>query len=98
LCGRADPRTVRLVTYALLDVPFAAVRRHVAADETPPTYLDLPITATYRAVLSLLGVLPEQKERPDELGDTQAPLARAELPPEHRPVRKLPKGGRSARG
>lgn len=56
LCGRADPRTLRIVTYAVLDAPFAAVRRHVAADETPPAYVDLLITVTYRATLSLLGV------------------------------------------
>jgi AcrR family transcriptional regulator len=90
LRGRADPRTMRLVTYAVLDAPFAAVRRHVAANETPPSYLDLPITATYRAMLSLLGVLPDQKQQPDALRDAQAALARAELPPEHRPARKLP--------
>jgi AcrR family transcriptional regulator len=98
LCDRADPRTLRLVTYVVLDVPFAAVRPHVAANETPPTYLDLPITATYRAVLSLLGVLPDQKEQRDKLRDAQAPLVRAGLRSEHRPVRKLPKGGRRARG
>ncbi len=98
LCGRADPKTLRLVTYAVLDVPFAAVRRHVAANETPPAYLDLPITATYRAVLSLLGVLADQTEQSDELGDVQAPRAHAEPPPEHRPVRKRPKGGRRAGG
>ena len=98
LCDRADPRTLRLVTYVVLDVPFAAVRRHVAANETPPTYLDLPITATYRAVLSLLGVLPDQKEHQDRLRDAQASSVRAELRSEHRPVRKLLKGGRRARG
>jgi AcrR family transcriptional regulator len=98
LCGRADPRTLRLVTYAVLDAPFAAVRRHVAANESPPMYLDLPITATYRAVLSLLGVLPEQKEQPDQVRDAEAPLVSTKLPSEHRPVRKRPKGGRSARG
>jgi AcrR family transcriptional regulator len=98
LRGRVDPRILRLVTYAILDAPFAAVRRHVAANETPPAYLDLAITATYRAVLSLLGVLPDQKEQPDALRDAQAALARAELHAEHRPVRKLPKGERSARG
>jgi len=98
LCGRADPRTLRLVTYALLDAPFAAVRRHVAANETPPAFLDLPVTATYRAVLSLLEVLPAQTEQSDEPGDAQAPRARAELPPEHRPVRKRPKSGRRAGG
>jgi AcrR family transcriptional regulator len=90
LCGRADPQTLRLVTYAVLDAPFAAVRRHVAANEIPPPYLDLAITATYGAVLSLLGVPPDQKEQPDELRDAQAALAQVEPPPEHRPVRKLP--------
>jgi AcrR family transcriptional regulator len=98
LRGRADPRTLRLVTYAVLDIPFAAVRRHVAANETPPPYLDLPVTATYRAVLSLLRVPPDQNEPPDERRPDQTPLARAELFPEHRPLRKRAKGGRSARG
>jgi AcrR family transcriptional regulator len=98
LRGRADPRTLRLVTYAVLDIPFAAVRRHVAANETPPPYLDLPVTATYRAVLSLLRVPPDQNEQPDERRPAQTPLARAELFPEHRPLRKRAKGGRSARG
>jgi AcrR family transcriptional regulator len=98
LRGRADPRTLRLVTYAVLDIPFAAVRRHVAANEVPPPYLDLPVTATYRAVLSLLRVPPDQNEQPDERRPAQTPLARSELFPEHRPLRKRAKGGRSARG
>ena len=87
LSGRADPRTLRLVTYAVLDAPFAAVRRHVAANEIPPPYLDLPITATYRAVLSLLGVPPDQRE-PLDAARRPGPPARAEpLPPP--PARKL---------
>ena len=98
LRGRADPKTLRLVTYAVLDTPFAAVRRHVAANEPPPPYLDLPVTATYRAVLSLLGVLPDEKGQPYALRDAQAALARGELPREHRPGRKQPKGERRARG
>jgi len=98
LCGRADPRTLRLVTYAVLDAPFAAVRRHVAANETPPPYLDLPVTVTYHAVLSLLGVLRDQQEQRDELRGDRDPLAPAELPPDHRAGRTLPQGGPRARG
>ncbi len=56
LCGRADARTVRMVTYAVLDAPFAAVRRHVAAQEAPPAYVDLLITTTYHAILAVLPV------------------------------------------
>jgi len=88
LSGRADPRTLRLVTYAVLDAPFAAVRRHVAANEIPPPYLDLPITATYRAVLSLLSVPPDQREPLDELRDVRAPR-RARSHPRTPPARKL---------
>src|SRR5919198_907365 len=36
LCGRQDGRTVRIVAYAVVDAPFAAVRRHVAAHKSPP--------------------------------------------------------------
>jgi AcrR family transcriptional regulator len=53
LFGRADPRTLRLVTYAVLDAPLAAVRRHVAANELPPGYVDALIRATYCATLAL---------------------------------------------
>src|SRR6266851_4896822 len=56
LCGRVDARSVRIVTYAVLEAPFAAVRRHVAADETPPPYVDLLIRVTYEAVIGQLGV------------------------------------------
>src|SRR5215471_551257 len=53
LFGRADHKTLRLVTYALLDAPLAAVRRHVAADEIPPDHVDALIRATYFATLAL---------------------------------------------
>jgi AcrR family transcriptional regulator len=56
LCGRADARTVRMVTYAVLDAPFAAVRRHVVAKEVPPAHVDLLITTTYQAILAVLPV------------------------------------------
>lgn len=61
LCGRTDARTRRTVTYAVLDAPFAAVRRHVAAKEVPPAYVDLLITATYRATVALLDVRMPQE-------------------------------------
>ena len=51
LCGREDVRTVRLVTYAVVDAPFAAVRRHVAAKECPPSYVDVLVRVTYDAVM-----------------------------------------------
>src|SRR5262245_37007137 len=53
LLGRADQPTLRLVTYAVLDAPLAAVRRHVAANEIPPNHIDALIRATYFAVLAL---------------------------------------------
>lgn len=58
LCGRTDARTVRTVTFAVLDAPFAAVRRHVAAKQTPPGYVDHLIAATYGATLRLIGITP----------------------------------------
>ena len=53
LFGRADHKTLRLVTYAVLDAPLAAVRRHVAADEIPPDHVDALIRVTYGATLAL---------------------------------------------
>jgi len=53
LFGRADHKTLRLVTYAVLDAPLAAVRRHVAANEIPPDHVDALIRTTYFATLAL---------------------------------------------
>jgi hypothetical protein len=61
LCGRQDARTVRSITYALVEAPFAAVRRHVATEERPPPYVDGLIRVTYEAVIRQLGV--SRKER-----------------------------------
>src|ERR1051326_3369626 len=36
LFGCATAETLRLANFAILDVPFAAVRRHVASNEMPP--------------------------------------------------------------
>jgi AcrR family transcriptional regulator len=54
LCDREDARTVRMVAYAVIEGPFAAIRRHVAANESPPAYVDRLIRATYEAVMELL--------------------------------------------
>ena len=54
LCGRAAARTVRIVAYAVVEAPFAAVRRHVSVHESPPPYVDALIRATYAAALRLV--------------------------------------------
>jgi AcrR family transcriptional regulator len=54
LTGRADARTVRIVAFAVVEAPFAAVRRHVAANEPPPPTVDDLIRVTYDAVVTLL--------------------------------------------
>jgi AcrR family transcriptional regulator len=61
LCGRQDARTVRSIAYALVEAPVAAVRRHVATEESPPPYIDGLIRITYEAVIRHLGV--SRKER-----------------------------------
>lgn len=54
LTGRADARTVRIVTFAVVEAPFAAVRRHVVANEAPPSAVDDLIRVTYDAAVMLL--------------------------------------------
>lgn len=51
LFGSARARSLRVTTFALLDVPFAAVRRHVAAAEPPPSYVDDLIARAYDALV-----------------------------------------------
>lgn len=65
LCERNDARTVRMITYAVLEAPFSTVRRHVAAQETPPPYVDLLIQATYNAVMGLLGISSKASTEPE---------------------------------
>jgi AcrR family transcriptional regulator len=52
LFGRANAEALRLVSFAILDVPFAAVRRHVAANERPPPYVDRLISRAYAALMA----------------------------------------------
>ncbi|WP_406288946.1 TetR/AcrR family transcriptional regulator [Embleya sp. NBC_00896] len=50
--GRASPAALERVTFALVDIPYAAVHRHLAAGRTPPPLLDPPTLAAARAALA----------------------------------------------
>jgi AcrR family transcriptional regulator len=52
LFARAGAEALRLATFAILDVPFAAVHRHVAANELPPLYVDDLIAKAYQALIA----------------------------------------------
>ncbi len=52
LFGRPGAQALRLTTFAIIDVPFAAVHRHVAANEMPPAYVDDLIAAAYAALIT----------------------------------------------
>src|SRR5216684_2209884 len=52
LFARASMELIRLTNFAILDVPFAAVHRHVAANEIPPLYVDDLIAKAYRALIA----------------------------------------------
>jgi len=52
LFGRANLKSSRLAHFAILDVPFAAVRRHVAANEVPPPYVDDLVAKAYSALIT----------------------------------------------
>src|SRR5262245_24800318 len=52
LFGRVSAEALRLVNFAIIDVPFAAVRRHVAVNELPPRSLEELIARTYAALIA----------------------------------------------
>jgi AcrR family transcriptional regulator len=52
LLGSAAAEPLRLATFAILDVPFAATHRHVAANEPPPACVDSLIERTYRSLVN----------------------------------------------
>jgi len=52
LFGRVTSKTLRLATFAILDIPFAAVHRHVANNVMPPSYVDELIDLAYSALIS----------------------------------------------
>jgi len=65
LFARASTEVLRLTTFAILDVPFAAVHRHVAANEIPPLYVDDLIAKAY------LALIPPAKTRKRRSGRKQ---------------------------
>lgn len=50
--GRDDPDALGRVMFALVDVPYAAARRHLAAGKPPPPAVDDLVAATCRCILS----------------------------------------------
>lgn len=61
LCGRADDSTLDGLRYAVVGAPLAAVLPHLRANVAPPASVDALISATYGAVLGLLGVAVAEK-------------------------------------
>jgi AcrR family transcriptional regulator len=51
LCGRSSRRNLLRVTFALIDVPSAAVRRHLEAGDVPPKAMDDFLKDTYYTIL-----------------------------------------------
>jgi AcrR family transcriptional regulator len=52
LFGRAGPETIQLAYFAMIDVPLAAVRRHVANNEMPPQSVEDLIARTYASLIA----------------------------------------------
>jgi AcrR family transcriptional regulator len=52
LFGRVDPEALQLTTFAMIDVPLAAVRRHVENNEMPPRSVEDLIARTYAALIA----------------------------------------------
>jgi AcrR family transcriptional regulator len=49
--GSAAADAMRRARFAVTDIPYAAVRRHLRADEPPPKILDELIETSYRALI-----------------------------------------------
>jgi AcrR family transcriptional regulator len=58
LFGRVSAEAFQLVYFAIIDVPLAAVRRHVAKNEMPPASIEDLIARTYAALIA-----PARKHR-----------------------------------
>jgi AcrR family transcriptional regulator len=58
-----SPEARRATAFATIDIPFAAVRRHVMAGEAPPASLDPLIEAAYRAVIAAFVAPPASSRR-----------------------------------
>ncbi|MFC5742829.1 TetR/AcrR family transcriptional regulator [Dyella tabacisoli] len=55
LFGRSSAPRVRAVTFALVDMPYAAVRHYIARKETPPSDVDTLLRAACEAALDSAG-------------------------------------------
>src|SRR5215471_14198217 len=62
LFNRVSPDTLQLANFAMIDVPLAAVRRHVANDEMPPVSVEDLIARTYAALIA-----PARKHGPGRM-------------------------------
>jgi AcrR family transcriptional regulator len=51
LFGRASAEALQLANFAMIDIPLAAVRRHVASNEMPPRSVEDLIATTYAALI-----------------------------------------------
>ncbi len=49
--GHVTPEAMRTARFALIDVPYGAVRPHLERDEAPPPIVDRLIEKTYRATM-----------------------------------------------
>jgi hypothetical protein len=52
LFGRASAQVLRLASFEILDVPFAGVHRHIAANEMPCAYVDDLSAKAYSALIT----------------------------------------------
>jgi hypothetical protein len=52
LFNGVGPDTLQLANFAMIDVPLAAVRRHVANHEMPPVSVEDLIARTYAALIA----------------------------------------------
>jgi AcrR family transcriptional regulator len=52
LFGRVSAEALHLAIFAILDVSFAATRRHIAANEVPPAYVDDLVERAYSALIA----------------------------------------------
>ena len=52
LFGSANSAARRITTFAVLDVPYGAVRRYVGANKVPPKHVDDLIRTAYTAIIS----------------------------------------------
>ncbi len=50
--GRSDPRLLRRVAFALVDIPYAAVRSHLRRDEAPPRHVEALVVEAASALLA----------------------------------------------